>query len=293
MDVAVLGAGRRGRGIAGRCAVAGHDVALYDEDANVVMDTVDEIERAHGSDAAARVSGTTGLEPAVTDASIVVVATEGSVAEKRDLLAGVEELVADDALIATSDVATSVTAVAAGLLYADRAVGLHFVDADVANSLVEIVVADQSAATTVERAEEFVSTLDCPRIVVGDGPGFATTRLDLALIVEATRMIETGVAGVEAVDRAMTVGRGNPQGPLELADSIGIDRVVARLEDLADRLDGRFDPPGILYEKIESGAIGRRTGEGFYVWEQGEPIEPAEPDPAVVTGDDGSTGIDR
>lgn len=293
MDVAVLGAGRRGRGIAGRCAVAGHEVALRGDDANSVMDTVDALERAHGAAAAERVTGTTGLDAAVTDAEVVIDATEADVAGKRELLATVEELVDDETLIATSHPADSVTAVAAGLLHPGRAAGLHFVDPDVEDGLVEVIVADQTTADALERARAFVDAVDCVAIVVGDAPGFATTRLDLALIVEAARMVEEGVAGVEDVDRSMTVGREHPRGPLELADVIGIDRVVAALEDMADRLDGRFDPPGILHGKVEAGATGKRANEGFYVWENGEPAEPADPNPVVTAREKRPDGPDR
>lgn len=302
MDVAVLGAGRRGRKIAGRCAVAGHDVALRGEDANEVMDTVDALERAHGTAASDRVTGTTGLESAVTDAAVVIEATDGDVAAKRDLLATVEEFVDEETLLATSHPSAAVTAVAAGLLHPGRAVGLHFVEsvaesASEANvdtaGLVEIVVADQTTSDALNRAKAFVDELDATAIVVGDAPGFATTRLDLALVVEAARMVEEGVVSVEDVDRSMTVGRNHPRGPLQLADELGLHQVVAGLEDLADRLDGRFAPPGILHEKVAAGATGKRAGEGFYIWENGEPVEPAEPDPTVPTRDASVRGPER
>jgi len=292
MDVAVLGAGRRGRGIAARCAVSGHSVSLRDEDANRVMDTVDAIERDHGAAVGERVTGTTGLEAAVGGAAVVIEATDDSVADKRDRVAAVEEFVEEATLIAADQPNLSVTAVAAGLRNPSRAIGLHFVD-PAADPLVEIVVADQTTTDSLERARSFVDELDCESLVVGDTPGFVTDRLDLAMIVEAAGMVDARVASVRDVDRSMTVARKHPQGPLELADEIGLDRVVQRLEDLADRLDGRFAPPGILHEKVAAGSTGKRAGEGFYVWENGEPAEPAAPKPTVQTREQRTDGPGR
>jgi 3-hydroxybutyryl-CoA dehydrogenase len=127
----------------------------------------------------------------------------------------------------------------------------------------------------------FVESLDGTPLVVRDVPGFASTRLDLALVVEAIRLVEEGVASVEDVDRALELARDHPTGPLALADEMGLDIVLAALEDLANRLDGRFDPPGLLREKVSDGALGITTGEGFYEWENGERAGPADPNPVV------------
>lgn len=285
MDVAVLGADGVGEAVGRRCVQAGHRVRLRAEDANAVMDAVDAIERGVDAAAAAEVDGTTDLEAAVGDANVVVDAAGGDVETTRSRLAEAEEYVSEDALVATGDPTQSVTAVAAGLRQPGRSVGLHFVDPD--GPLVEVVVADQTTADARDRAVSFVDGLDSTAIVVRDAPGFATARLDLALVAEAIRMVESGVAGVEDVDRSMSVGRGHPVGPLELADEIGLDGVLAALEDLTDRLDGRFSPPGLLREKVADGDLGKASGRGFYVWESGEPAEPADPDPTVETRDDG------
>lgn len=280
MQVAVLGATPDARTLAARCATAGHDVGLRAPDANVVMDAIDAIERGDDAAAGERIDGTTGLEAAASDADVVVDATEDDPPARRELLADVEDVAGEDALVAVRCRDTAVTAVAAGLRRPDRAVGLHLVtpaDADV----VEVVVADQTAESARDRAVEFVEGIDATPLVVRDAPGFASARLDLAQIVEGVRLLEEGVAGVRDVDRAMELGRDHPAGPLARADQLGLDRVLAALEDLADRLDGRFDPPGLLRQKVDSGALGVATGEGFYVWEGGERVEPAEPNPEV------------
>lgn len=282
MEIAVLGATEEGRAVAGHCVAAGHVVHLFDDDANVVMDAIDAVEHDRGADATERVDGTTDLDAAVDGVDLVVDATDEDESARRDLVASAEEVVGEDAVVAASGAALSVTAVAAGLRRPERAVGLHFVPTH-RPTVVEVVVADQTTAETLDRVVEFVEGLDGTPLVVRDAPGFACTRLDLALIVEAVRVVEEGVASVEDVDRALELGRDHPVGPLALADEVGLDRVLAALEDLANRLDGRFDPPGLLREKVDRGALGKGSGEGFYRWEDGERVEPAEPDPTVET----------
>ncbi len=291
MDVAVLGAGATGRGIAQCCAAAGHGVTLHDDDANVVMDAVDAVEAglddavAAGDLAAAareaavdRIEATTGLEGAVAGADVVVEATDADRDGRRALFADVEVAVDDGALIATSGAGVSVTAVAAGLRNPGRAVGLQFVDPPAA-PLVEVVVAEQTTEPTRETAVSFVDGLGREAIVVRDTPGFAATRLGLALAVEAMTMVDERVAGVEAIDRATTAGHDHPVGPLAAADERGLDATLDALEHLEDALGERFAPPPVLREKVAAGDLGRKTGEGFYVWEGGEPVEPSEPDP--------------
>jgi 3-hydroxybutyryl-CoA dehydrogenase len=118
-------------------------------------------------------------------------------------------------------------------------------------------------------------------VVVRDTRGFATTRLDLATIAEAVRMVEDGVASIPDIDRALEHGRDHPIGPLGLADRLGLDTVLSALETLAMDLGGRFDPPDLLFEKVADGDLGRQTGVGFYEWENGERVGPAEPNPSV------------
>lgn len=289
MEVAVLGATEDGRALAGRCGLVGHSVHLHDADANVVMDSIDAIEATYGSNAVEAIDGTTGLEAAVNDAAVIVVATDGDDGQRRELVADVEELAADDALLATSGATASVTAVAAGLLRPGRAVGLHLVTPG-ETDVVEVVVADQTTESARERAVSFVEGIDSTPLVVYDAPGFASARLDLALIVEATSMVEEGVASVADIDQALELGRGHPTGPLALADELGLDHVLAALEDLANRLDGRFEPPGLLHEKVNNGNLGVTTGTGFYEWENGERVEPADPDLAVRGRPDPQSG---
>lgn len=283
MDVAVLGVTAAAESVAARCVAAGHAVSLRAEDANAVVDAIESLERRVG-EAAAAVDGTTGLEAAVENADVVVDATEGDVADRRALVADVEDAVGEDALITVADPRVSITAVAAGLRRPGRAIGVHVAPDDDAR-VVEVAVAEQTSADARDRGVAFVEGLDCTPLVVRDAPGFVVTRLDAALIAESIRLVESEVAGAETVDRALEGRRGHERGPLTLADELGLDAVLETLEELTDRLDGRFDPPGLLREKVAAGHLGRQSGEGFYVWEGGEPVRAADPDPVAAARD--------
>jgi 3-hydroxybutyryl-CoA dehydrogenase len=225
------------------------------------MDRVDEIKHALNGDVSGDIDGTTGLESAVSGVEIVIDATDGDTDGHRELVAETETMVDDDTLIAVSDTSLSVTAVATGLRSPDRAVGLTLVDPP-DGDIVEVVIAEQTTAATRDRTVDFVESLDATPVVVRDTPGFAALRLELATIAEAVRMVEDGVAAVRDIDRTFERGETDRDGPLVRADRHGLETVLAALEDLADRLDGRFEPPALLRQKVADGQLGVVTGEG-------------------------------
>jgi len=141
--------------------------------------------------------------------------------------------------------------------------------------LVEVVGAETTGEATVEFAEGFAEGLGKEPIVVRDSAGFATSRLGIALGVEALRMLEEGVAGPREIDRSMELGYNHPMGPIELTDVVGLDVRLDVLEYLREELGERFRPPQTLRRKVRAGKLGKKTGEGFYVWEDGEPVAPA------------------
>ena len=282
MHVAVLGADRLGRAVAQVCAVAGHDVSLHDDEANVVMDGIDAIEGrlSDESDAVDRLSGTTGLEAAVGDADVVVETAGTDTGDLQSTLAELEPFVARETVVALAASGVSVTAAAAGLRHPDRAIGLQFRD-PLDAPLVEVVVADQTSRETCDRTRAFVAGLDRTPVVVRDAPGVGSTRAALALEAEAMRLVDEGVAGVGAVDDALELGFDHASGPLEQADRAGLDNRLAALERLHAELGERFAPPDILRERVAAGNTGGPRGEGFYLWENGEPTEPALADPDI------------
>jgi 3-hydroxybutyryl-CoA dehydrogenase len=272
-----------GHGIAQVSAMAGHDVCMRDIDQNIVDDGLAAIksnleggvERGKVTDdematTLDRLSGTTSLEDAVTDADFVVEAVPEDMDIKHDTVTEVESHVDHDVVIASNTSSLSLTEIASGLDHPERAIGLHFFNPVHIMALVEIVVPEQANDDTITRAHDYVEGIDKTPVEVMDAPGFASSRLGVSLGVEAIRMVQEGVASPGDIDTAMELGYNHPMGPLELSDVVGLDVRLDILEYLREELGERFRPPQILKRKVRAGNLGKKTGEGFYVWEDGE-----------------------
>ncbi len=283
MQVGVLGAGTMGHGITQVAAMAGHDVTVRDIERDLVDDGLAAIEDnlqgavdrdIVGADEKAatldRITGTTDLPEAVTGADLVVEAVPERMDLKQETFESVEAHAPGDCVIASNTSSLSVTEIASALDDPTRAIGLHFFNPVHIMDLVEIVVPEWTDDETLAFAESFVDDIDKEPVVVTDSAGFATSRLGVALGVEATRMLQEGVASPRDIDRAMELGYNHPMGPIELGDVVGLDVRLDILEYLREELGERFAPPQILRRKVRAGKLGKKTGEGFYVWEDGE-----------------------
>lgn len=283
MNVTVLGAGTMGRGIAHVSAVAGHDVSMRDVDEDILSEAMsgiedtlaggvdrDKLTQSEADAALSRISTTTELEAAVEDADLVIEAIPEDLDLKRETFSSVATHVARDAILATNTSSLPVTEIASAVDAADRVVGLHFFNPVHIMELVEVVDAEQTSSSTLDRAEAFVDGIDRTPIVVADSPGFASSRLGITLGVEAIRMVQEGVASPRDIDQAMKLGYNHPMGPIELGDYVGLDVRLDILEHLRDELGERFRPPQLLRQKVRAGRLGRKTGMGFYRWDDGE-----------------------
>lgn len=293
MNVAVLGGTDGARDIAAALAIAGHAVSLHASDATVAMDRIEDIDRML-VDAAERgeidedrlvtatdeLEATTGLPAAVSGTDLVIETTTSDSDELQQRFAEIESAVERETLIATSVPAVSVTAAAAGLRQPDRALGLQFFEPP-DPPVVELLIAEQTTQEPANRATEFIESLGATPVRVADGPGVVSSRLALALEAEAMRIIEEEASTVDGVDTLLRRGSGHPEGPLERADRAGLDIRLAQLETLQEEFGARFEPPELLREMVEDGRTGTTVGEGFYIWEAGEPIEPAIEGPAL------------
>ncbi|MFK4729003.1 3-hydroxyacyl-CoA dehydrogenase family protein [Agromyces mediolanus] len=276
--VGVLGGGRMGAGIAHAFLLAGSRVTVVERDADaaeaagrrvrdavaasIERGTADEGEAAY----AARFATSTELAD-FAGCGLVVEAVPEELALKADALTRVEAVLAPEAALATNTSSISIDELAALLDRPERFLGMHFFNPVPASALVELVRGRASDAALVVEAQSWVHAIGKTPIVVADAPGFASSRLGVALGLEAIRMLEAGVASAEDIDRAMTLGYKHPVGPLRLTDLVGLDVRLGIAEYLGGTLGERFEPPALLRRMVAEGRLGRKSGEGFYLWD--------------------------
>ena len=278
--VAVVGAGTMGHGIAYVATLAGCSVALTDSRPEAIPPAIrrigdlftggvarGKVGEAEVAAAAARLRAERDLAPAVREADVVIEAVVEDLGIKQRLFAELERAAPAGALLATNTSSLSVAAIASGMRRPGRLVGMHFFNPVHAMKLVEVIQPPGADRATVDRAVELARVFGKEPIVVRESPGFASSRLGMAIGLEAMRMLEQGVASAEDIDRAMELGYNHPMGPLKLTDLVGLDVRLAIAEYLYRTLEEpQFEPPRILRDKVAKGELGKKTGKGFYVW---------------------------
>ncbi|HVJ88239.1 MAG TPA: 3-hydroxyacyl-CoA dehydrogenase family protein [Labilithrix sp.] len=285
LTVTVLGTGTMGQGIAQVAAQSGHTTRLYDvatgRAATAVQGIASQLEKlvTKGKIAAElraatlnRLSAATSASDACAGADVVIEAVPEDMALKVSVLEAVLPSAAKGAIIATNTSSLSITELGARLGAPERTVGLHFFNPPPVMELVEVVRGLGTSEDTLERSLSFVKGLGKAPIVVRDVPGFATSRLGVILGAEAMRMLETGVASAQDIDRGMELGYRHPMGPLKLTDLVGLDVRLAILEHLHREVGEQFRPPALLRTMVRAGKLGKKTGEGFYRWVDGQPV---------------------
>ena len=278
--VAVIGAGTMGHGIAQVAAQAGCAVRLADAlpgaaasgVARVRKNLEGAVERGKATpaerDAAlARIVAVDAVDASARGADLIVEAVPEDLELKRALFARLDAVAPERALLATNTSSLSVAAIAAATARPARVLGMHFFNPVHLMKLVEVVAHAGTAPAAVETAVTLARRFGKEPIVVRDSPGFASSRLGVALGLEAMRMLEEGVASAEDIDRAMTLGYNHPMGPLRLTDVVGLDVRLAIARYLHRTLgEARFTPPAILERLVGEGKLGKKTGEGFFEW---------------------------
>ena len=289
MRVLVVGAGVMGRGIAALCALRGHDTRVFDADpdaqrhvrASVETTWARGVERgkvtADEADAARKRLRIVERLRDTRDVDFVVEAIPESLDLKRLVFGELDDLCGEGTILASNTSSLSISRIARATGRRDRVIGIHFFNPVAAMPLVEVVRGEDTSAETERRALELVRSLGKEAVRVKDSPGFATSRLGLALGLEAMRMVEEGVASAEDIDRAMELGYGHRMGPLKTSDLVGLDVRLAIADALAGELPGeRFEPPAILRTMVAEGRTGKKSGEGFYRWEGDKPHPASE-----------------
>ncbi|GLB67630.1 3-hydroxyacyl-CoA dehydrogenase family protein [Arthrobacter mangrovi] len=276
--VGVLGGGRMGAGIAHAFLTAGAGVVVVerDEDAaegarrrvtDALLKSVERGTTTETIDALVKRLAVSVDYAAFGSCGLVVEAVPEDFELKSTALKAVEAQLEPTAWLATNTSSLSIGKLAEQLQRPGSFCGLHFFNPVPASQLVEVVLAPQTSTELAAASKAWVEALAKTAVVVHDAPGFASSRLGVAIALEAMRMVEEGVASAEDIDAAMVLGYKHPVGPLKTTDIVGLDVRLGIAEYLHTTLGDRFAPPQILRDKVAKGELGRKTGKGFFSWD--------------------------
>ena len=276
-NMAVIGGGTMGVGIAYVYAVAGWQVYVVEPDTQrtaAMRQTLQQaaaggLKRGKLTSAQAK-QATTGVQ-AVTAIALLPRFLDlviESIPERLDLKLEVLAEIAQRQphLIATNTSALSINELAKSLPDPSSFLGMHFFNPVWSLPMVELVRGDQTSEDALAMAREFAQSTGKTTITVRDVPGFATSRLDLIASLEAMRMLEDGVASAEDIDHALVTAYRHPMGPLRLSDIVGLDVRLDIARHLSQALGPRYAPPRILEEMVAKGHLGQKSGQGFFEW---------------------------
>lgn len=275
--VGVVGCGTMGAGIVQVCAQSGYPVVVSEINQELLNKGLASISTAlsrgvergrlsqEDKDAAlGRIKGTTSIKD-FADCDLVIEVAIENMEIKKKVFAELDATCPENAILASNTSVLSVTEMAMATRRLDRVVGLHFFNPPPVMQLVEIVRTILVSEETLEFSREFAKSLGKTPVVVPDTPGFIVNRLLLSFILNAIRMLESGVASKEDIDTAITLGLNHPIGPLALADLVGNDTILFMAEGVYQNLpDHQFIAPTLLRRMVSAGQLGRKTGKGFY-----------------------------
>ncbi|MQA06950.1 MAG: 3-hydroxybutyryl-CoA dehydrogenase [Pseudonocardiaceae bacterium] len=266
-----------GLGVAYVFAAAGCEIALVEPDATRAERALDTIARQASraeekgklaAEAARAVAGRVrtlaATEELPSGLDLIVEAVPERVELKRGVLTAAETR--EPRMLASNTSGLSIDELASGLRHPDSFLGMHFFNPVWSMPLVEIVRGTATSERAVDTARAASERIGKQTIVVKDAPGFATSRLGVALGLEAIRMLQDGVASAPDIDRAMELGYRHPMGPLRLTDLVGLDVRLDIARHLAKTYGPRFEPPQLLVDKVDVGETGKKSGKGFYDW---------------------------
>jgi 3-hydroxybutyryl-CoA dehydrogenase len=275
--VAVVGGGTMGVGIAYVTAMAGGFVTVVEPDdaraatlSKIVAETVQssikrgKLDDAGGEALTARIARVAGVDDIPEGLDIAIETVPERLELKLDILARIAARAPK--LIGSNTSAMSIDRLAGALPDPTAFLGMHFFNPVWSLPLVELIRGDKTSEIALETARDFVAWLGKQSLTVRDVPGFATSRLDLIASLEAMRMLESGVASAEDIDRAAVLAYRHPVGPLRLSDIVGLDVRLDIARTLQSAHGDRFAPPKILIDMVGEGKLGAKSGQGFFAW---------------------------
>lgn len=279
--VIVVGAGTMGAGIAQVSALAGYTTYLNDLDQDLLKTALNKIHASIDKGVAKgktdenvavaakeRLSITSNIDEVIGSADLLIEAVPEKMDLKKKLFSDWVAKASGTCLFATNTSSLSVTEIAAATGAPDRVCGMHFFNPPPILKLLEIVTHEKLSDDTLRQVRDYADAMERKSIVVKDSPGFASSRLAVATAMEAIRMLEEGVASAADIDTALEVGYRHPMGPLKLTDHIGLDVRLDITSYLYEKLGTEtFKPPELLKKLVAEGKCGKKSGQGFYIWD--------------------------
>lgn len=276
-SVAIIGGGIMGQGMAQTISAAGIDVLIVEkDDSRLVLaqgnlsDYMDrEIKRwamtkSEKKSILSRLKWTADLND-IKNSDLIIEAIDEDFDAKRKLFKQIDEVATPDTIIVSNTSTLSLTKIAEGTKRADKIIGMHFLNPVPKIPLVEIVRAFETSEETLEKAKLFAARIGKTPVEVYEYPGFITTRVIVPLLNEAMHILMEGIATADGIDTAMRLGYNFPMGPLELADTMGLDEVLSWMQSLYQTLgEPRYRPCPLLRRLVREKKLGKKTGEGFY-----------------------------
>jgi len=277
-NIAVIGAGTMGNGIAHTFAQAGFKVQLIDVNPTALtaaiatitknldrLITKGKIGESSKVETLANISTFTSINEGVEYASLVIEAATENIDLKLNIFKQLDQACPEDTILATNTSSISITQIAAQTSRPESVIGMHFMNPVPLMKLVEIIAGYSTSKAVVEFIINLTKKIDKTPVIVNDYPGFVANRILMPMLNEAIETLFTGVAGVQEIDSIMKLGMGHPMGPLELADFIGLDVCLSILEVMHDGFKNpKYAPNPLLVNMVRAGKYGIKTGEGFY-----------------------------
>ncbi len=275
--VGVVGCGQMGGGIAQVCAQSGYTVVVSEISNELLkkgfaaiessLDRSVQKERITRQDrdaTLARIRGTTDTRD-FGECDLVIEAAVENLNLKKKIFGELDRVCPEHTILATNTSCLPVTDMAAATGRPDRVLGMHFFNPVPVMKLLEIIRTTATSEATIEAGKSFGQSLDKTFVIVQDSPGFIVNRLVTPQILNAIRMVESGIATAKDIDTAMSLGLNYPMGPLALTDLIGLDTVLFIANGIYDKLrDEQYATPALLKDMVAAGQLGRKTGKGFY-----------------------------
>jgi len=277
-NIAVIGAGAMGNGIAHVFAQAGFKVQLIDTNQTALTTAIDtisknlerlvakaQIEDSQKTQTLENISTFTSISEGVEYASLVIEAATENVDLKLEIFKQLDLACPEDTILATNTSSISITQLAAQTSRPEQVIGMHFMNPVPVMQLVEIITGYNTSSSVLDFIVSLSEKINKTAVVVKDYPGFVANRILMPMLNEAFETLYTGVAGVKEIDRVMKLGMHHPMGPLELADFIGLDVCLSILEVMHEGFKNpKYAPNPLLATMVRAGKYGVKTGEGFY-----------------------------